>query len=93
MIVCIPCIQSLKIPKLLCIFLNPDTINSTSATEVVKLASKFPNIIAPSELQSLDNEWRELQFMNSNDMPTYTKGRKDILSFWGSLGKMMDTSG
>ena len=81
------------IPKLLCIFLNPDTINSTSATEVVKLASKFPNIIAPSELHSLDNEWRELQFMNSNDMPTYTKGRKDILLFWGSPGKMMDTSG
>ena len=33
-----------------CMFLNPDIINFTSATEVVKLASKFPNIIAPSEL-------------------------------------------
>ena len=74
-------------------FLNPETINSTSATEVIKLAFKFPNIIAPSELQSLDDEWRELQFMNPNDMPTYTERRKDIVSFWGSLGKMMDISG
>ena len=76
-----------------CMFHNPETINSTSATEIIKLASNFPNIIAPSELRSLDDEWRELQFMNPNDMPTYTERRKDIVSFWGSLGKMTNTSG
>ena len=43
------------------IVLNPDTINSTPATEA---ATKFPNIIPTAELR--------LQFMDPNDLPQFT---------------------
>ena len=33
----------------LLMFLNPDTINSTSSTQVLEIASKFPNIITMTE--------------------------------------------
>ena len=74
-------------------FLNPETINSTATTEVIRVASKFPNIITGTELNKLDDEWRELQFMDPSDLPEFSSRRKDVVTFWGNLGKMTDTSG
>ena len=75
-------------------FLNPETINSTATTEVIRVASKFPNIITGTELNKLDDEWRELQFMDPSDLPEFSSSRrKDAVTFWGNLGKMTDTSG
>ena len=74
-------------------FLNPDTIDSTNSKEVISLASKFPNIVIESELEKLDHEWRELQFLDPDDLPNFSERRKDIVSFWGSLSQMIDTSG
>ena len=39
------------------IFLNPNTINSMSSSDVIEVASLFPNIIPPSYLHKLDDEW------------------------------------
>lgn len=56
--------------------LNPNTINSTPAMEIVTLASKFPNIIPSAEIEQVDSEWKELQFMDRNDLPEhYRKAR------------------
>lgn len=41
------------------IVLNPATV------EIIKLAHKFTNIIAEESIQAVDDEWRELQFLNS----------------------------
>ena len=49
--------------------LNPSTINSNSSQEVISLARSFPNIINDAELQSLDDEWREIQFLDPHDLP------------------------
>lgn len=77
------------------IFLNPNTINSTNATEVTDLAAKFPNIVPDGELHRIDHEWRELQFLDQNDLPSSsnTSSRSDVVSFWGCIGQMVDTSG
>ena len=78
-------------------FLNPDTINSTSSTKVLEIASKFPNIITATERHKLDDEWKELQFMDPNDLPTFrdhagNQHRKDVVTFWGNISRMVDTS-
>ncbi len=44
--------------------LNPNMINSTSASTVVRLASMFSNIISEDEVKHIDTEWREIQFMD-----------------------------
>ena len=44
------------------LFLNPATVNSTSSQEVSTIAARFPNIISPTEIRKIDDEWRELQF-------------------------------
>ena len=77
------------------VLLNPSTINSTSTTEVISLARKFPNIISTeSELQLLDDEWREVQFLDPNDLPSTSEGRrKHVVSFWGQVDLLCDTSG
>ena len=72
--------------------LNPDVINSTSANEITALATKFPNIIAHDELGQLDEEWRQLQFMDPADLPEFNGRRKDVAAFWGSISRMVDTS-
>ncbi len=74
-------------------FLNPDTINSTLATEVFTLAKKFPNIIPEGELHKIDHEWRELQFYDPSDLPSTSGTRKDVVSFWGGVGQITNTSG
>ena len=74
------------------IVLNPDIINSTSANEITTLATKFPNIIPHSELGQLDDEWRQLQFMDTSDLPDFTGKRKDVATFWGSVSRIVDTS-
>ena len=82
-----------KILKCLTI-LNPDTINSTAASSVISLATQFPNIIPESEVQQIDHEWRELQFMDPRELPSSSsEHRNDVVSFWGSLSQMTDTSG
>ena len=50
--------------------LNPDTINSTPASNVVSLAKLFPNIIPEVEVECIDSEWRELQFMDPCELPS-----------------------
>ena len=70
-------------------FLNPDVINSTNVSEVTNLAAKFPNIILEDKLHKTDHEWRELQFLDPNDLPStsnITSRRRDVVSFWGSIG-------
>ena len=62
------------------IFLNPDTINATSADEVIKLASKFPNIIPVSERRKLDDEWRELTLVICPTSQQTTTARIALLS-------------
>ncbi len=74
-------------------FLNPDTINSTSASDVIALASKFPNIIPEDDLHRIDHEWRELQFLDPSDLPTTSCRRKDVVLFWGGISEITDTSG
>lgn len=73
--------------------MNPDTINSTPAHEITSLASKFPNIIASTDFEQLDDDWRQLQFMESSDLPDFAGSRKDVAEFWGNVSKMVDTSG
>ena len=50
-----PVIASLSI-------LDPDAIATTQCTAIVDIASKFPSIIAPSDIQTLDDEWCVLSF-------------------------------
>lgn len=74
--------------------LNPSTINSNSSQEVISLARSFPNIINDAELQSLDDEWREIQYLDPNDLPSCSATTAiDVDSFWGSVSKMTNTSG
>ena len=56
---------------------------------LVLLAVHFPNIIPESQLQTLDNQWRKLSYVNlpfdSEDM--------DPEEFWGCLNKITDGTG
>ena len=74
------------------IFLNPATINSTCSQEVIRVASKFPNIIPTAEVRNLDDEWRELQFTDPNDLPSSSVTnadyhRRDVVKFWGRINQ------
>uniref|UniRef100_A0A1X7T7Q7 HAT C-terminal dimerisation domain-containing protein n=1 Tax=Amphimedon queenslandica TaxID=400682 RepID=A0A1X7T7Q7_AMPQE len=71
------------------IVLNPSAINSNSSQEVISLAHSFPNIINDTELH---NEWREIQFLDPNDLPLCSAMTTiDVDSFWGKC-KMTKTS-
>ncbi len=73
--------------------LNPSTINSTSSSSVIALAGKFPNIIPEEEVQKIDHEWRELQFLEPSELPSSSETRADVVTFWGSVSRMTNPSG
>ena len=74
-------------------FLNPDTLHSTKVADVLQIASKFPNVVSIEDLRKLDDEWRELQFIDRSDLPEYSGHRVDVGTFWGSVGNIRDGSG
>ena len=59
-------------------FLNPDTLHSTKVADVLQIASKFPNVVSTEDLRKLDDEWRELQFIDRSDLPEYSGHRVDV---------------
>ena len=71
-------------------FLNPDTISSTTVAQVLETASLFPNIMSIEDIEKIDDEWREITFM---DRTEYSGHRSDVGSFWGSVGKIRNVSG
>ena len=76
-------------------FLNPDTINSTTSTKALEIACKFPSIITVTERLKLDDEWNELQFTDPNDFSTtFIQHWKDVdvVTFWDNISRMVDTS-
>ena len=81
-----PIIKSLRL-------LNPECIQETKVADVIQLASKFPNILSENDLLKLDDEWRELQFTDTVDIPKYSGHRDNVATFWGNLGKIEDACG
>ena len=73
--------------------LNPTTINSTSASTVVRLANMFSNIISENKVERIDTEWREIQFMDPSELPSSSEHRTDVVAFWDTISQMTDTSG
>ena len=69
------------------IILNPNTINSTPASKIITLASKFSHIITTAELRQLDDERRELKFIDPNYLPETTR-REDVVKFWGHVSNI-----
>ena len=59
-------------------FLNPDTINSTTSTQELEIVCMFSNIITVTERRKLDDEWNELQFMDPNKFLTFIQHWKDM---------------
>ena len=57
------------------------------------IASKFLNSISIEDLQKVDDEWRELQFMDRCDLLEYSGHKVDVGTVWGSVGTICDTSG
>jgi hypothetical protein len=43
-------------------FLDPQTVVNGSLPSIAGVASRFPNVISPENLQSLDQEWREFTY-------------------------------
>jgi len=68
--------------------LDPDASHSKFPS-LVPLASKFPNIIAQSELQQLDNQWRKHSLVT---LP-FDSENMDPEVFWGRLKKVSDGAG
>lgn len=72
---------------------DPEKLQQTNVADITRFASNFPNIIGGNDLIKLDDEWRELQFTASVDLPPYGGSRADVATFWGSVGKIEDCSG
>ena len=81
-----PIIKSLRL-------VNPECIQETKVADVIQIASKFPNILSENDLLKLDDEWRELQFTDTVDIPEYSGHRDNVATFWGNLGKIEDACG
>ena len=45
------------------------------------------------DIEKIDDEWREITFMDRTDLPEYSGHRSDVGSFWGSVGKIRNVSG
>ena len=54
------------------------------------MAKKF---IPEGELHKIDHEWRELKFYDPSDVPSSSGTRKNVVSFWGGVGQITNTSG
>ena len=78
-----PVISSLSV-------LDPDALSTTQCSTILDVASKFPNVIAPSDLQKLDDEWRVLSF---TDLPFKSDSNTPIDRFWGEVAALKDGSG
>ena len=76
-----PVIKSLKI-------LDP-SFSHTEFPSLVSVAVRFPNLIAASQLQQLDNEWRLLAYSN---LPFQIE-ELPIDQFWGRLSTVTDGAG
>lgn len=76
-------------------FLNPATINSTTAFDVTRVATLFPNIIAENDVHKIDHEWREMQFLDPAEIPTSSTSskRQDVVTFWANINCITDTNG
>ena len=69
--------------------LNPENINSHNPqyASLGPIASKFPNIVSPRDIQKLDDEWRRLQFTN---LPFKYDSSEGIDRFWGMVATVKD---
>lgn len=67
-------------------FLDPLALSTTQCSEVIDVASKFPNILEPTDLVALEEEWRQLSF---TEPPFIFNSRKDrIDQFWGEIDEI-----
>ena len=73
-------------------FLDPATFSSAQCSAVIDVASKFPNIIDPRDIQKLDSEWRELSFTDLGDLPSHDP-KTHIDHFWGEIASLSDGCG
>ena len=71
-------------------FLDPSAVSSNHCSTILDVASKFPNIIAPDDLQKLDSEWREFSF---TDLPPYDPREIHIDCYWGDVAALTDGCG
>ena len=71
-------------------FLDPSAVSSTQCSAILDVVSKFPNIIAPDDLQKLDSEWRELSF---TDLPPYDPKKIHMNRYWGDVAALTDGCG
>ena len=69
-----------------------EVCNCAQCSAVIDVASKFPNIIDPSDIQKLDSEWRELSFTDLGDLPSHDP-KTHIDRFWGEIASLTDGCG
>lgn len=63
-------------------FLDPVNLSVTQCPAVVDVASKFPNIIKPEEIVTLEDEWRQMSF---SKLQVFDPEKNRIDEFWGVL--------
>jgi hypothetical protein len=66
-------------------FLDPQTVVSGSIRSIADVASRFPNVVPPENLQSVDQEWRE--FMYDEEISTLADRCSTVPTeeFWGKV--------
>lgn len=64
--------------------ISPEEVRSKNHISIAPLASKFPNLIGPDQLNDLDREWRQLRIFNFT--PEFDN--LDVKEFWLKCAKL-----
>ena len=66
-------------------FLNPQTAMTGTIASIAGVAARFPNVVPESQLQSLDQEWRQLIFDEEISDLADSCATSPAEEFWGKV--------
>ena len=69
-------------------FLDPSAVSSTQCSAILDVVSKFPNTIAPDDLQKLNSKWCEYAFTDLPPKIYMDRYRGDVAALTDGCGEI-----
>ena len=69
-------------------FLHPQTVSTGAVQSIANIASRFPNVVSPENLQCLDQEWREFIYDDEISGLVDECAAAPTEVFWGEVARL-----
>lgn len=67
-------------------FITPSIVMKKKIRSIADVSAHFPNLVLETDIQQVDNEWRQLQNLNFTDFNL--SENDEVVSFWNTISKI-----